>query len=494
MLLTVENLNKTFPGVKALKNVNLVINRNTIHGLVGENGSGKSTLIKIIAGVLQPDPGGKILIEGKPINFLHSIDAMRKGVAVIFQDFSLFENLSVSENISLPQIIEESRHIVNWGLVKKQSREIINKLGIDIDMNTIVGNLSIANQQVIAIARAISGDAKLLIMDEPTSALSQNEVITFFNIIKNLMKSGNVSILFISHKLDEVLTIADVITVIRDGSIIGTYEKGDIDSKKLISLITGKEVSEKKYIPEEFGNLILEVKGLTKLGNYKDISFKLHSGEILGITGLLGSGKTELAKSLFGLNMPTSGGIYVENQKVKIGYPALAKKYGIAYISEDRKNESLIMSQSVIRNLIITVLQKLLNKFGLLNIKKGKELTEYWIKKLNIKVPYMEISVLNLSGGNQQRVSIAKWLATKPKVLILDNPTAGIDVGAKSEIFEILHDLAKKGIGILLISPEALEVVNNCNRIIIMKKGKIVAEYDSKEVTKDEIMEKSILG
>lgn len=492
-LLRVENLSKSFPGVRALKNVNLVIKRNTVHGLVGENGSGKSTLVKIIAGVLQPDPNGKILIEENPINFLHSINIMRKGIAVIFQDFSLFENLSVGENICIPPIIEKGRHIINWKWVRKKSKEIRSKLGIDIDLNAQVGSLSIANQQVVAIARAIASDAKLLIMDEPTSALSQNEVAKLFNTIKNLISNG-VSILFISHKLDEVLAISDVITIIRDGSIIGTYEKKNVDSKKLISLMTGKDILEKKYISKKLEKLTLEVRKLTKLGNYKDISFKLYSGEILGFTGLLGSGKTELAKSIFGMNKPDSGEIYVGNKKIRITSSNLAKKHGIAYIPEDRKSESLIMTQSVINNVIITVLKKLLNKFELLNIKKGEELTEYWIERLNIKVPYKEINVLNLSGGNQQRVSIAKWLATNPKVLILNNPTEGIDVGAKSEIFEILHDLANKGMGIILISPEVLEVINNCNRIIVMRKGKIAAEYDSKNVTKNEIIEKSILG
>jgi len=259
-------------------------------------------------------------------------------------------------------------------------------------------------------------------------------------------------------------------------------------------LMTGKDVSEKKFISKNIGNVVLEIKNLTKFGNYKDISFKLHSGEILGITGLLGSGKTELAKSIFGMNKPETGEIFIDNQKVRINSPTIAKNYGIAYISEDRKNKSLLMNQSVINNIIITILKKILNKFGLIKMKKGMDTTDYWIKKLDIKVPYKEINVSNLSGGNQQRVSIAKWLATDSKVLILDNPTAGIDVGAKTEIFEILHNLANRGIGIILISPEVLEVINNCNRIIIMRKGQIVGNYSSKEVTKDKVVEKSILG
>lgn len=490
--LEIRNLSKTFPGVQALKRIDFSIKKGEIHGLIGENGSGKSTLVKIITGVLQPDPGAEIVIDGKSINVLHSIDSIRMGIAAIFQDFSLFENLSVSENIAISKLTERGVNVVNWREIKRSAEATIQKLGIQLDLNALVGSLSVANKQIVAIARAIDSDAKLLIMDEPTSALSHNEVKALFKVMTNLNRNG-ISILFISHKLDEVLEICDVITVLRDGEIIGTYKKDEVDSSKLISLMTGKKVIRRKGKESKLGELILEVKNLTKRGNFRNISFKLHSGEILGITGLLGSGKTELAKALFGLNIPDSGEIYLEGRKVKITSPGLAKKYGICYVSEER-GENLVLNKSVSDNIIVAIVGKILGRLKLIDFKKGEEVAESWIKRLSIKVPYKEVEVSYLSGGNQQRVAIAKWLATNPKILILDNPAVGIDVGAKSEIFDIINDLAESGIGIILISPEVLEVLSNCQRILVMRKGEIVANFESEKVTEREIMEKAIEG
>jgi len=489
--LRLENVSKSFVGVEALKNVSLTIKKGEVHGLVGENGSGKSTLSKIIAGVLSPDPGAKIFIDGKPVHSLSSIDSMRKGIEVIFQEFSLLENLSVAENISLGKIVERGEQLVSWRRIKKDAKTILDMLGLKIDPETNVGDLTIARQQLVAIGRAINCNVKLLIMDEPTSSLSQDDTNNLFKIIKKLNQEG-ISIIFISHKLDEVLEVSDRITVLRDGNIVGTFERSELDSNKIISYMIGGKITETIFKPKKVGSLLLELKNLSKRGSYKDISLKLYSNEILGITGLLGSGKTELALSVFGFNKPDSGQIFFEGSEIKILSPNHAKTLGIGYISEDRQRESLIMIQPVSINIIITIINSVLNKIKLLSRKKINETASTWVNKLKIKVPFNEVKVNKLSGGNQQRVALAKWLAINPKVLILDNPTAGIDVSAKSEIYKILHDLAEKGMGIILISPEFKEIMENTNRIIVMRRGKIVHEFETDKTTKEEIIDKSI--
>ncbi len=489
--LRLENVSKSFVGVEALKNVSLTIKKGEVHGLVGENGSGKSTLSKIIAGVLSPDPGAKIFIDGKPVHSLSSIDSMRKGIEVIFQEFSLLENLSVAENISLGKIVERGEQLVSWRRIKKDAKTILDMLGLKIDPETNVGDLTIARQQLVAIGRAINCNVKLLIMDEPTSSLSQDDTNNLFKIIKKLNQEG-ISIIFISHKLDEVLEVSDRITVLRDGSIVGTFERSELDSNKIISHMIGGKITETIFKPKIIGSLLLELRNLSKRGSYKDISLKLYSNEILGITGLLGSGKTEMALSVFGFNKPDSGQIFFEGSEIKILSPSHAKTLGIGYISEDRQRESLIMTQPVSINIIITIITSVLNKIKLLSSKKISEAASTWVSKLKIKVPFNEVKVNKLSGGNQQRVALAKWLAINPKVLILDNPTAGIDVSAKSEIYKILHDLADKGMGIILISPEFKEIMENTNRIIVMRRGKIVHEFETDKTTKEEIIDKSI--
>jgi len=489
--LRLENVSKSFIGVEALKNVSLTIKKGEVHGLVGENGSGKSTLSKIIAGVINPDPGAAIFIEDKPQHSLSSIDSMRKGIEVIFQDFSLMENLSVAENISFAKTIGEGKQLINWRRIKKDAAYILDMLGLDIDADTNVSDLTTARQQLVAIGRAINCDVKLLIMDEPTSSLSQDDTDNLFKIIKKLNKEG-ISIIFISHKLDEVLEVSDRITVLRDGRVVGTFEKSELDSNKIISHMTGSKITETIFKPKKTDKLLLELKNLSKRGNYKDINLKLYSNEILGITGLLGSGKTELALTVFGLNKPDSGSIFFEGFEIKILSPNHAKSIGIGYISEDRQRESLIMIQPVSINIIITIIGFVLNKIRLLSNKKISDVADIWINKLKIKVPFSHVMVNKLSGGNQQRVALAKWLAINPKVLILDNPTSGIDVGAKSEIYKILHDLADQGMGIILISPEFKEIMENTNRVLVMRRGRIAHEFETSKTTKEEIIEKSI--
>ena len=492
VLLSVENISKTFPGVKALDGISFKVVEGEVHGLVGENGAGKSTLIKILAGVEQPDEGGRIVLEGKAVKFTSALDSAKAGISVIYQDFSLFPNLSVAENIAIKDQIEEKKSVVNWRLIYSMARRTIEKLGVEIDLDEQVGKLSVAKQQLVAIARALAHNAKLKIMDEPTSALSKNEIEALFKVIRSLKEEG-IAVLFVSHKLEELFEITDRMTILRDGKYMGTYKKEELDEERLISLMVGRKIDIIRKEKKEFNEVVLEVKNLTKRGNFKDITFKLHKGEILGITGLVGAGRTEVVQAIFGIEPADSGEIYVEGRKVEIKSSEDAVKLGIAYVPENRQTQGLITRESIKNNIVITVLKRLVGRM-LINPKKKDEIAIDWIKKLNIKPSYPDMLVQNLSGGNQQRVVIAKWLATNSKILIIDEPTNGIDVGAKSEIHNILKELASKGMAILMISSELPEVLSLSDRILVMRKGRIVAEFEPDNVTQEIIMNAALLG
>jgi simple sugar transport system ATP-binding protein len=489
IFLEARNINKNYGGVTALSNVDLIIKRGEIHCLVGENGSGKSTLVKIITGVIQPEVGAEIIIDGIKVSQLTPLEAFKRGIQVVHQDFSLFPNLSVAENISIAQYIKYSKPI-NWMEIEKIAKETMNKLEIEIPLDIPVGMLPIADQQLVAICRSLASEAKLIIMDEPTSSLTREEVEHLFKILRDLKERG-ISILFISHKLDEILEIGETITILRDGKKVATMSKNEIDKQKLTFLMTGKEIFYQKYAHKSDNKeVILEVKNLYKKGQFKNISFKLHKGEVLGIIGPLGSGKTELALSLFGMNPPEGGEIYINGKLVKLNSNIDAINQGIGYVPEDRLNQGLVLSQSVENNIVITILKKILNRFKLVDPFKKKKTTEESIKRFSIKVPSIDSPVKNLSGGNQQKVVIAKWFLTQPQILILDSPTIGIDVLAKGSIYETIRDLVSQGVSIILISDEIPEVLNNCNRILIMKKGKIIEEVLAEKITEEELYQK----
>jgi ABC-type sugar transport system, ATPase component len=493
ILLQCKNVSKTYPGVKACDDVSLEILEGEIHAIVGENGAGKSTLIKIFAGVIKPDAGSKLLFKGEDANINNALDSVKRGIAVIYQDFSLFPNLTVAENISFSIELEEDHKFINWSKINRQARDILGELGVKgINPSSELDNLSLAEQQLVAIARALILNAKLIIMDEPTSALAIGEIENLFKIIKNLKDRG-ISILFISHKLEEVFKIAERITVLRDGKHIGTYLSKELNNEKLISLMVGRKIDfikETSYCKEE---ILLEVNSLSKKGNYKNISFRLHKGEILGITGLVGSGRTEMVKTLFGINIPEKGKIFLNGKEVKISSPEVAMKLGFSYIPEDRQLEGLVIESPVKNNITITILKNLLNHFGLLNLNKENSLVDEYIKILDIRPPDQNMLAKNLSGGNQQKVVIAKWLITNPSVLIVDEPTNGIDVGAKIEIHKLLQKLAKEGMGIIMVSSELLEVLTMSDRILIMNRGEIVTEFDKDEATQEKIMNKALM-
>ncbi len=484
-----KNISKSFPGVQALDNFDISIKNGEIHCLVGENGSGKSTLIKIISGVIKADPGYEIIINGKRLKKQQLINSTEYGIEVIYQDLSLFPNLTVAENISWNQIIESELKFINWKKVKNIARESMDKIKLKLRSSDLVGDLSIAKRQLIAICRAMTNEAKLIIMDEPTSSLTKNEVDLLLSVIKNLVRKG-ISVLFVSHKLNEIFEVADIVTVIRDGRKIGTFDIRELNIKKLAKLMVGDDfLSSQIKLPDyKKDKILLEVQDLSKKNNFTDINLKLYPGEILSITGLLGSGRTELALSLFGLNTPDEGKIIVEGNLVKINTSNEAIRLGINYIPEDRLTQSLFMEQSVGKNIIITIIKKLLSKLGLLSSKMINNSIESSIDQLKIITPSMEVPVKQLSGGNQQRVVLAKWLKTNPKILIIDGPTVGIDVHAKDKIYNIIKDLAAKGIGIIIISDEVQEILKNTHRILLMKKGKIICEFISQNSDEDEIL------
>ncbi|PKM58597.1 MAG: hypothetical protein CVU98_00150 [Firmicutes bacterium HGW-Firmicutes-3] len=489
-IIEMKNINKLYPGIQALNGVDFIIRRGEAHCLVGQNGSGKSTLIKILSGVEKPEPDSKIIIDGELCNHLNSKISMEKGIQVIYQDLSLFPNLTVAENIAFGSNREKHSKFVNWKNMDKIARKALDEIGVNIQLHKKVEELSIAQQQLVEIAKALTVELKLLILDEPTASLTKREVNSLFRVISRLKEKG-ISILFVSHKLNEVFEVAEQVTILRDGLKIGVYSPKELDHDKLVYFMTNTREDKNHPKPlEDDADVILNVKNLTKARNYKDISFELKKGEILGITGLLGSGRTELALSLFGMNPPDSGEIIFEKQEVKWRSNREAISAGIGYVPEDRMNHGLIMDQPIIDNITITTLLSYVNKAGLLEDGKRLEMLNEMKEELKIRMSLPEAAVKTLSGGNQQKIVLAKWLKVNPKILILDEPTIGIDVIAKNSIHTLIKVLANLGMSIIMISSEIQEVQTNCHRILIMRDGKILCEFKPDELTEDELLEK----
>ncbi len=485
--LTLRNIKKSFVGVQALKGVDFSIGEGEIHCLVGENGSGKSTMIKIISGVERPD-SGEIEVQGEVLRHVDSIASIKKGIEVIYQDLSLFPNLSVAENIAVSELVESGKQMVQWSQVYDIAGEAMAKIGLELDPDAILGDLPVARQQMVAICRALTSDLKLLILDEPTTALTKREVDQLFAVVKDLQGKG-ISVLFVSHKLNEIFEIAERVTVLRDGNSMGTYPAAELDNDRLTELMTGQKVTHTNLDHQpDTGTVLLAVRGLSKPRNFRDISFDLHAGEILGVTGLIGSGRTELAQALFGRHPAEGGRIFIEGEEVRIRSVKEAVRHGIAYVPENRLSEGLILDQSVGDNIVTAIIRKLLRRpLPLIDTAKRDELVQHWIDELAIRVTDESVAAQTLSGGNQQRVVIAKWLATEPRILILDGPTVGIDVAAKSSVHAIVRRMAERGVGIILISDEVQEVAQNSNRVAIMRRGRIIDIVDPREVAEDEI-------
>jgi len=473
-VLKAVDIEMQFAGVQALKGVSLEIAPGEIHCLAGENGCGKSTLIKIISGVYTPT-AGYIEFGGKRYSKMTPIEAIMNGIQVIYQDFSVFPNLSVMENLAFNTELANKRKLVNKRRMHDIAEEAVAKINFDVDLNAKVGALSVANKQLVAICRALMFDAKLIIMDEPTTALTRKEVNALFKIILDLKAQG-IATLFVSHKLDEVFEISERFTILRSGEKIITGTTSDLDNKKFVYYMTGREFEEHTFVPGHVSQEpVLEVKGLGLAGCYADVGFSLCKGEILGITGLLGSGRTELALSLFGIRRADTGEILMDGQPFVCDSPGAAMEKGIGYVPEDRISEGLFLPRSIGDNVIIPELENLSGKAGLLDRGKKKGEIARWVGELSIATPDPDNACSTLSGGNQQRVVLAKWLARNLKVLILNGPTVGVDIGSKHDIHDILRRLADGGMGIIIISDDIPEILANCSKVLIMRDGRVTA-------------------
>ena len=497
-VLEAKGIMKTFPGVKALQDVDFALEPQEIHALMGENGAGKSTLVKVLTGVYQAD-GGTITIGDKVLQRIETTkQAFDLGISVIHQELNLLPHLDVATNIYIGRLPKTALGLVDWKKVHADADEVLRQVAADFDSHDIVRDLSVSQQQLVEIAKSVSRKAKILFFDEPTSSLTPAEVQNLFRIMRNLKEQG-ITMVYISHKLDEIEEIADRITVMRDGRKVMTKNMKDVSMDEIISAMVGGMITNrypKNYV--EIGGPIFEVKDLNRKGVLHDINFTLRSGEILGITGLMGAGRTELARAIFGADPIDSGEIIVEGKKVKIRNVSDAINAGIGLLTEDRKTQGLLLNLSVNDNTAIAALNskkasKKLTVRGVLHKKKIRENTELYCKKLQVKTPSIQQKVVNLSGGNQQKVIIGKWLSTDSKILIFDEPTRGIDVGTKAEIYKIMEELAASGVGIIMISTELPETLGISDRVLVMRKGRIVAELDPKKTSEEEIVSYSAM-
>ena len=483
-ILTLKNITKEFPGVKALDDVTINIERGTIHGLVGENGAGKSTLIKILAGIYQPNKG-EIILDGKPCRFNSPIEARRAGISVVHQEIKLAEPLSVAENMFLGNV-QLKNGLVDWKGMRRRAREIVEDLGMDIDINAQVSSLTVAKKQIVEIMHAINNNSRILIMDEPSAVLTDRELEVMFRIVKQLRDKG-ITIIYISHRLDEIFGLCSNVSVLRDGRHIDTIPVASVDRQGLINMMVGREMGQE--YPKEVGNVggtILEVKNLSR-GILQDISFEVKSGEVFGISGLVGAGRTELARAILGIDKPESGEVYVRGKKVHYRTFADAIRDGLGLIPEDRKLQGLVQIMSVKRNTTLVNMKRVL-RAGVISSSLEEKLSKEYADKLHVVTPSMETEVQYLSGGNQQKVVIAKWLFQNSEILFLDEPTRGIDVGAKAEIYRLINRMAKEGKTIIMISSEMAELLGMCDRIMVMHEGHKMGELNAAEATQAKIM------
>ncbi|AMG91684.1 sugar ABC transporter ATP-binding protein [Citrobacter amalonaticus] len=492
--LQMNHITKRFPGVLALSNVNFTLRKGEVHALLGENGAGKSTLMKILSGVYQPDEGD-IIFEGKPVSFSDPLSAQNAGITIIHQEFNLFPELTVEENIFIGREFCKNNR---WRLDEKQQRqaatEILQKLNLNISPETLVSDLTVAQQQMVEIAKAISVNAKILIMDEPTAALTETEIESLFQVTR-LLKAQGTGIVYISHRLEELALIADRATVMRDGQYIDTVDYETVKISELIAMMVGRELG--NIYPRREARThqepVLEVNGLTRKGVLNNIDFTLNRGEILGFAGLMGAGRTELARAIFGADPIDSGTIKLNGKAIVIKGISDAIAQGISYLTEDRKKEGLALNLSVERNIMLGNYPEYADHFGHVDSKRCQQTSEEQVRALRIKTPHLEQAALNLSGGNQQKIIIARWVCKDTDILIFDEPTRGIDVGAKLEIYELMNRLVAKGKSIIMISSELPEVLGMCDRILVMRSGRITGELTADNATQEKIMQYATL-
>jgi ABC-type sugar transport system ATPase subunit len=500
VLLQATGITKSFPGVRALDGVNIAARRGRLNALLGENGAGKSTMMNILAGVFPPD-AGTILLEGKPVAFKNTRDAQAQGISIIFQELNLVPDLSIAENIFIGREPLNRFGLIDFARMNADAAALLKELELDADPRTLVSQLKVGAQQVVEIAKAISFNARVIIMDEPTSAITEHEIEMLFRQIKRLKQNG-VGLIYISHKLDELPQIADDITVFRDGKFVGTREFSEVTRDELIRMMVGRELSDLfPKTPSRPGAEVLRVKNVSlqhseRAGDFavKDVSFELRRGEVLGIFGLMGAGRTELLQTIFGLHPKTSTGeILIDGKIVSIKSPQDAIAAKLALAPEDRKAEGVVLGLSVAHNATLACLPKI-ERMGFLQPKLERELVGNYVSRLRVKTPSIEQLIVNLSGGNQQKVVLAKWLATEPKVLLLDEPTRGIDINAKKEIYALIDELAQSGLGVVMVSSELPEILGIADRIMVLCEGRKTAEFSRAEATEEELVKAALPG
>lgn len=489
--LFMKGICKYFPGVKALQNVDLEIEKGEILALVGENGAGKSTLIKILSGAYSAD-GGEIYLYGKQVKFTNPKESIAAGVSVMYQELNNVDQLTIAENIFLGKLPQKRAKIVDYTSLRKNTQELLDQVGLKCDPFTEVARLSIAEKQMVEIAKALSNEMKILVMDEPTAALNKEEINILFKLIKKLSSEGK-SIIYISHRLDEVFEISDKVEIMRDGRKVAMLNTAATNKKELVALMVGKEITDlyPKKAPQ-IGEVVFEVEGLCTQ-KVADIGFCVKKGEIVGLFGLMGSGRQNIAEAIFGAITKVSGKIKMNGKEVRINSPADAKKYGISYIPSDRKKDGLFLAHPVAHNITITIIDKL-KKFRMLQLSQERTIVNEWVKKLAVKTPAVDTIIETLSGGNQQKAVIAKWLATHPQVLILNEPTRGIDVGAKAEIYLQMEKLSRDGLATIMISSELPEIMAMSDRIYVLHEGRITGEVVAGDFTQEALLSKAIGG
>lgn len=492
LLLEMNNISKSFPGVQALDDVSFHLNEGEVFALVGENGAGKSTLIKILAGSYKSDKG-EIKIQGSPITIRGPKHAIDLGVSTIYQETSLVQDISVAENIFLGRQHSARFGRIDWKAMYDESEALLNDLSINLSPKTIISRLSVAQQQMVEIARAFSFDAKIIIMDEPTAAITEEDTANLFDIIRRIVKKG-VSVIYISHRLNEIFQIADRVTILRDGKTVTSMDVKDTDQKAIVKYMVGRDIGnifgDESYQAEE--DIILEANNLTRKGYFSDISFTLKKGEILGFSGLVGAGRSEVVRALFGLDQLDSGEIKINGRKAMIKNSSDAINKGITFVSEDRRIESVIQGFSVRENVTLLLLEKILNNAHLISTRKERELANKYVEEFSVKTPTLEQLAMNLSGGNQQKLALARCLSTNPAILILDEPTKGIDVGAKKEIHTLIKNLAKEGMAIIMVSSELPEIIGMCHRVLVMHEGKGMKFFSKEELTEENLMHAAV--
>lgn len=487
-LLEVDDVRKEFPGVVALDNVKLKLRRGTVHALMGENGAGKSTLMKIVAGIYTPD-SGSFKLRGQDIRLKNPLDALENGIAMIHQELNLMGPMTVAENIWIRREPKNRFGLIDHSEMTRRTEELFTRLNIDIDPIVEVRTLSVANRQMVEIAKAVSFNSDVLIMDEPTSALTEREVEHLFQIIRALKADGK-GIIYITHKMSELFEIADEVSVFRDGKYIATKFSNEVNRDDIIRMMVGREISQmfpKLDVP--IGDVVLSVKGLSLNGIFKDVSFDVRAGEILGIAGLVGSGRSNIAETIFGVTPASAGTISIKGKDVRMSSPSVAMAHGMAFLTEDRKETGCFLLLDIQENTQMAVLQNKYVKNGFVQQGKLSKDSADMANTLRVRTPDMQEPIINLSGGNQQKVLISRWLLTKPRILILDEPTRGIDVGAKAEIHRLVSELARDGVAVIMISSEMPEVLGMSDRIMVIHEGRVTGFLDRSEADQIKIME-----